>query len=75
MRLRLFGLAMVALCSPASADDQRTELLQSALAICQQQTQDANAQAIQRLATMSVELAALRKRVQELEQKAEPKKP
>lgn len=69
MRPLLFALVIIAAQS-LYADDAavRADLLQAALAACQQQTADANAQALQKIATLTVQRDALAKRVQELEQ-------
>ncbi len=71
MTKRLLLLALFAF--PAfAADDPRAQidLLQAALNICQQQTQDANAAALQRMAPLVAQNAALQKRVAELEEAA-----
>lgn len=73
----IFAIALCALALPVlAADDsaQQIDLLQAAVAVCQQQTNDANAQALQRQATMSVQIQALQKRVRELEEAAKAQK-
>jgi hypothetical protein len=67
--------AALALSTTVAADDR--ELLQAALTACQQQTGEANANALQKIATLTVQRDALQKRVQDLEEsakKAEGKK-
>jgi len=61
-----------------AADDQRAQidLLQAALNACQQQTAEANAASLNKIAPLLVQVDRLQKRVQELEEaarKAEPK--
>lgn len=65
---------MLAATSALAADDPRaqTDLLQAALAACQQQTSDANARALERIATLTVQLAKAQERIRELET-AKPK--
>lgn len=69
-------LLLMLICGSAlAADDPRAtiDLLQAALGACQQQTQDANANALQRIATLTVELQRLQKRIAELEEAAKKK--
>lgn len=54
----------------ASADDPQTTiaLLQAALGVCQQQTTQANADALNKITPLVVEVERLRARVRELEE-------
>jgi hypothetical protein len=51
----------------APGDADQVELLRCALTIAQQQLADANAQALQRMANLAVQLAAAHRRINELE--------
>lgn len=65
----LLILMMLAAAAHAADADRQTELLQAALNACQQQTQEANARALERIATLTVDLAKAQKRIAELEKK------
>lgn len=64
---RLTLISLFVLSTAVAADDR--ELLQAALSACQQQTSEANARALEKIATLTVQLAQAQKRITELEAK------
>lgn len=58
--MKRYAVLLLFVCAPALADE-RIELLNAALTACQQQTQDANARALERIASISVELSSFLK--------------